>query len=325
MPPLHDDNDVPYHLPQPPGAIERWLRRIFVEDLNTKVLALGITLVLWFAVTGQNKPMTKRLFGVQLSFVHADDMAISNDPPAKVDITVTGSRDKLERLNAMDLLATVLVAERTTGDRVLRLSPDRVKVELPAGVQVEAFQPAIVSVRLEPRLEREVPIHLKFEGSVPAGYEVYGATSDPVRVKVRGPASVVNAIQQASTESIMLDGKTTTFDLPQVAVDIPDQKVDVVNGEIKAHVEIGERGIEKSFNNLAVPSVDANSKPQLATVTLSAPASVLAQLRREEIRLEIDSSIDHSGAFKLDLPPAFSGKVKLVSVKMNKSNPNEKQ
>src|ERR1700704_2827318 len=33
---------------------ERWLRRIFVEDWGLKLLALAITLVLWFVVSGRD-------------------------------------------------------------------------------------------------------------------------------------------------------------------------------------------------------------------------------------------------------------------------------
>jgi len=33
--------------------VRRWLRRIFVEDWSLKLLALAITLVLWFLVTGR--------------------------------------------------------------------------------------------------------------------------------------------------------------------------------------------------------------------------------------------------------------------------------
>jgi hypothetical protein len=35
------------------SAAERWLRRIFIEDLGLKLLALAITLVLWFVVSGR--------------------------------------------------------------------------------------------------------------------------------------------------------------------------------------------------------------------------------------------------------------------------------
>jgi YbbR domain-containing protein len=313
---LQDTDDLQHETRQPPGALERWLRRIFVEDLKTKLVALGITLVLWFAVTGQRKPMTKRLAGVQLGFVHADDMAISNDPPTKVDITLTGSNDELAQINPLELLATVELGDHATGDRVVRLSPDRVKLELPKGVKIEGFQPAIVSVRLEPRIERQVDVNLKFEGKVPEGYEVYSATANPARVRVRGPASIVNAVKQASTESILLDGKKSSFDLNQIAVDIPDQKVDIPDGLVQVHVEVGERAIEKTFSDVPVQSsAGTKLRPQVAALTLSAPAWVFTQLRPEEMRLVVDTSRDSANGFRLELPPALQGKVKIVSVK----------
>jgi YbbR domain-containing protein len=313
---VQDTDDLQHEAPQPPGALERWLRKIFADDLKTKLLALGITLVLWFAVTGQRKPMTKRISGVQLGFVHADDMAISNDPPSKVDITLTGSNDELAQINPLELLATVVVGDQAPGDRVIRLSRERVKLELPEGVKIEGFQPAVVTVRLEPIVERQVDVNLKFEGNVPEGYEVYSATSNPGRVKVRGPASIVNGIKVASTESILLDGRKSSFDVGQIAVDVPDQKVEVPDGLVQVHVEIGERTIERTLNAVPVQSSDgAKVRPQVAVVTLSAPPWVFTQLRPEEIRLVVDTSRDSANGFRLELPPALQGKVKIVSVK----------
>ena len=316
--PFQDTDDLQYQVPQPPGTIERWLRRIFVEDLKTKLMALGITLVLWFAVTGQKTPMTKRFNGVQLSFVHEDDLAISNDPLSKVDVTLTGDKDKLGQINPVGLMATVLISDHATGDRVVRLR-ERAKIELPPGVQIEGFQPAIVSVRLEQRVERPVDADLKFEGKVPAGYEVYYASANPAKVRVRGPASLVNAIQKAPTESISLDGRTSSFDVSQVAIDISDQKVDAIDGVVQVHVEIGERAVEKTFSNVRARSANGvNLKPQVASLTLSAPPWVFAQLRPEAIQLVVDTSatleVGRDG-FRLELPPAIQGKVKLVSVK----------
>jgi len=217
------------------------------------------------------------------------------------------------------LMATVLVGDHTTGDRVVRLR-ERAQIELPPGVQLEGFKPAIVSVRLEPRVERQVNVDLKFEGKVPEGYEVYGASANPAKVRVRGPASIVNAIQKAPTESISLDGRTDSFDLTQVAVDISDQKVDGIDGIVQVHVEVGERAVEKTFSNVPVRSANgANLKPQVATLTLSAPVSVLAQLRPEHIQLVVDTSatmeVGRNNGFRLELPATVQSRVKLVSVK----------
>ena len=39
---------------RPAGSSESWLRRIFIEDWSLKLLALAITLVLWFVVSGRD-------------------------------------------------------------------------------------------------------------------------------------------------------------------------------------------------------------------------------------------------------------------------------
>jgi YbbR domain-containing protein len=108
---------------------------------------------------------------------------------------------------------------------------------------------------LEPRAEREVNVEIKFEGKVADGYEVSAVTSNPSKVQVRGPASHVNSIDKAPTESISVEGRKASFDLNQVAINIPDQKVDVAAGVVQVHVEITERVIQKplSVNSLTGP------------------------------------------------------------------------
>ena len=247
---MEDFDELDYQPPKPPGLVERGLRRIFVHDIKLKFLALGITFVLWFAVTGQKRPITKRLLGVQLSFVHSESMSISNDPPSRVDITVTGSKDEIDQLNPNNLLATVVVGDSGAGNRVVRLSRDQVTIDqMPANVRVESFQPSIVSVRLEPRLDRQVEVTAKIEGRVPDGYEVRAVTISPARVRVRGPVSILNAFQQVSTESISVEGKTTSFDMDQIAVDTPNDKLDIVDLVVHVHVEI----VARSSNVNAVP------------------------------------------------------------------------
>lgn len=260
--PIQDTDDLEYEAPQPPGFAERWVRRIFVEDFKLKLIALGITLILWFAVTGQKRPITKRLPGVQLSFVHSENMAISNDPPSRVDITVTGSKDEIDALIPANMLATVVVGDNGTGSRVVRLTRDDVSIDpLPQTVRIESFQPAVISVRLEPKIERHVEVNLKLEGSPPDGYEVRAATANPAKVRLRGPASIVNAIKQVSTESIMLEGKTSSFDLNQVAVDSPGEKVEIIDNSVQVHVEIALRGSDKTSTEGPIESV-AKSPPK---------------------------------------------------------------
>src|ERR1044071_8314175 len=82
------------------------LRRVFVEDWSLKLLSLAIAIVLWLLVTGQNQPVTAHV-NVQLNFIRPQSLEISNDPPRTVDVMLTGSRNKLDDLTSLDLVATV--------------------------------------------------------------------------------------------------------------------------------------------------------------------------------------------------------------------------
>src|SRR5688572_7470338 len=165
------DDDV---MPDPgraPNRVEKWLRRIFLEDWSLKLLSLAIAIVLWLVVTGQNEPVTAHV-NVQLNFIRPQMLEISNDPPRTVDVMLTGSRNKLDDLTALDLVATLDISDQRAGERVLRLA-DKAQISLPQGVKVDGFQPSAIPIRLEPIIERQVTIEPKLEGKPEEGYEIY--------------------------------------------------------------------------------------------------------------------------------------------------------
>ena len=235
---IHDTGSRPIRLLQVPNATERLLRRIFLKDWNLKLLALAITLGLWFAVTGQRTPVTRRFRGVQLNFQLPDNMEISNDSLAEIDLTLTGAERDLDSINARDLTATIDITDRRSGERVVQLTPGRLKMDLPNAVRLERIEPGAIQLRLEPTLERELEVEAKLEGKLPEGYGLQKVTVNPPKIRVRGPASHVNALTRASTETISLDGRKESFSAQQIAIDIPDQKVVVLNTVVDIVIEI---------------------------------------------------------------------------------------
>jgi YbbR domain-containing protein len=239
--PFQDVDDEAAPVKRPPNLFERWARKILLEDWTLKLLAMAITAVLWLAVTGQNEPKTLRVPGVQLNFLKQTGFEISNDPPGSVEVILTGSPDKLKDIGSASLVATVDVSDQKPGERVVRLSQDRVRMDLPPGVKIQGFQPATIPIRLEPSMESEVVVDVKFEGKLPDGYEISGFSTSPARIRVSGPSDRVNALRKAMTETVLLDGKTESFSLPNVAINIPDPKIDILDPTVNVRVEIAEK------------------------------------------------------------------------------------
>lgn len=241
--PFRGDDGREFYARQPrQTARHNWLRKIFLDDLLLKFLALVLTLGLWYGLTGQRAPATIRLLGVQLAFRLPPDIEISNDPRGEIGATFTGSRQALDRINVRDLIAYVDISSRKPGERIIRLTPESVHLELPDGVRLTRVEPESVPLRLEPRVQREVTIAPRLEGHLPEGYELRAVHVVPEKIRVHGAASHVNALEHASTESIQLDSLRETTTVSPVTVDIDDPKINALDTTVSVQLEIGKAG-----------------------------------------------------------------------------------
>jgi|ERR1044071_962210 YbbR domain-containing protein len=307
------DEEVRRQVRKPHWA-ERWLRVIFIEDWGTKLLALVISLALWYGVTGQRKPTTIRVPRVPLNFRLPGNLEISNEPRTEVEITLTGSKRALDTLNVRDLVANVDVSDMTPGEHSVQLTLERVTMGLPDGVRYSDIQPNNVQLKLEPRVERELEVEVRRSGNVAEGYELRGVTAAPEKIKVRGPASHLNALQKAPTEVVSLDGRRESFTFPQAAIEIADKKVDLIDVAVNVSFEIGEQRIEKTLSNLSVSASDgAPVRPEIATVTIYGERSAINQLSAANVKLILDVAEDGSFKPRLELPADLQGRVELRS------------
>jgi len=314
--PFQDEDEITTPEARPvQHRTQKLLRRIFVEDWSLKLLSLAIAIALWLLVTAQNQPVTAHV-NVQLNFIRPQALEISNDPPRTVDVTLTGSRNKLDDLTSLDLVATVDVSDQRAGERVLRLA-DKAKITLPQGIKVDGFQPSAIPIRLEEIIDRQVPIEPKLEGKPDDGFEVYSVFPNKGSVAVRGPASRVNALQKIATESIWLAGHKENFTAKDVALDVPDPKVDLLDPMVNVAIEIGERRIEKTFAGVEVITSDGGKvQPPTASVTLLGDASLLETIKPEQFRIILDGEEP-----RLELPKMLQGRVTLKSVHTSKFVP----
>jgi len=312
--PFQDVDDIAIAEPRAvPTRVEKLLRRIFLEDWSLKLLSLAIAIVLWMLVTGQNQPVTAHL-NVQLNFIRPQSLEISNDPPRTVDVMLTGSRNKLDDLTSLDLVATVDISDQRAGERVLRLA-DRAQISLPQGIKVDGYQPSAIPIRLEEIVERQVTITPKLEGQPADGFEVYGVYPNKGSVTVRGPASRVNTLQKVLTESIGLVGHKESFTASNVAIDVPDPKVDLREPVVNVNVEIGERRVEKALAGVSVSTAEGGKvQPATTTVTVLGVASLVNSLKPEEVKIVLDNDLKP----QLEVPDALKGKVMLKSVQPSK-------
>jgi YbbR domain-containing protein len=173
------------------------------RHLGLKILALALAILLWLVVAGEDT--VERGLRVPLQFEQFPvALELLGEPPTLVDVRVRGAASILSRMSPGDVVAVLDLRASTPGRRLFQLTPEQVRV--PFGVQVVQVTPATVAMVFERSATAVVPIVPVVEGTPAPGYVVGTVTSDPQKVEVVGPESVVRRATEALTETITVDG-----------------------------------------------------------------------------------------------------------------------
>ncbi len=290
----------------------RIFRRVFLEDWGTKLIALGISFALWLGVSGLSAPTTIRLKSVTLITRISNDMEMTNTPIKEVDIVVTGDSRQVERLDNRNLIVSVDLTDIKSGDRTVQLTPETVSLDLPSGIKLDEIQPNKIAVRLEKVEEREVSVKVETEGNLVEGFEIYGTTVLPSKVRVRGAESFVKALDSVATEKINIDGLKDNYFARQIGLNLVNPKITLLDAIVDVNFRIGEKRIERIF----VIPVKTENVTKNVTVIIVGGRSVVEKLKNEDLKIEVIKSESGEESAKVILPEDLQNRVEIRKVKI---------
>ena len=126
----------------------RFLRKYIFANAGLKLLALGVSFLLWATYTSE--PFAEVGFQVPLEFTSMPPhLEISGDVPTTVHVRVRGRSAFLRRMVAADLNLRMDMKDGKQGTATLSLSPGLVGA--PFGATVVQVSPTEIHVTLVPR------------------------------------------------------------------------------------------------------------------------------------------------------------------------------
>lgn len=216
------------------------------------LLSLLAAVILWTYVVTTVSPNSKAtitripvVFEGESWLLENRNLMITDGLDATVELEVSGNRSDLAKLNSSNITLKVdLTKVYETGTTNLTYTTN-FPSDVPYGsITVERRQPAGVTLQVEKRLTREIPVNVVFTGSVPEGFiaDTENITLDYPVINIKGPASVVEQIDQAKvevdleerTESLsenyrytLCDMEGNAPDVEQIVTDVPEVHLDV--------------------------------------------------------------------------------------------------
>jgi len=199
--------------PEPEG----FLRGLVARNLGLKLFSVVLGLVIFLAVRNEQE-MTATV-SVRLLLKEPDALVNTADVPPDVMVRIAGTSGRLRSLD-LDAIKPVEL-DLTTFEKGMSLV--RIREEqlgLPADLKVLAISPSAVTLKLEARERKKLPIRATVQGTLAPGHLVDSVSVEPKEVVVEGPQRELRELRVIPTAPIDLDGAaedvvaTVPLDLP---------------------------------------------------------------------------------------------------------------
>jgi YbbR domain-containing protein len=192
--------------------------RRLLRNLPTKLLSLGIALMIWFALAGgRRERISERSYTIPLAVVNVPrGMVVASPLPVAVQVRLRGPFSALRALDPAKLDAVVDLRGAASGERTLRLEAGDVNV--PPEVEVISITPAELRIGVDTAADKRVPIRPAVSGKPAPGYRVTRVSADPPTALLTGAQSSLDRLAAATTDAISVDGRTSTLTIPATAL-----------------------------------------------------------------------------------------------------------
>ena len=305
------------------------LRGLVFNNLGLKGISLGLALLVWFQVAGQETFQQQLSLPVQ--FVNIPPQTeISNDYEKQVEVVIRSSRSAPSSA-VEDLVVVIDLRDASPGpERLYSLGEENIE-DKPSGVEIVSITPNRIRLWLENTVQKNIEVVPEVEGEPAEGFEVTRVQAPPVLIS--GPQSRVEKVTEAKTELISIEGQSSTLVL-NASVDIDDLALRMDPGAVAVVVTIEEKRQEVRVRRVLIELLPENIEASLmtrradlvGTVPLSFEGELTAtdfqatvnvealEPRQEsyEVFPEVTVSEQYTGIFRLESVTPESVKVRRI-------------
>jgi YbbR domain-containing protein len=274
------------------------------SNFGLKVLAVTIAVGLWFA--GHRD--IERAVEVPVEFRNIpSDLMVMDNRVDYVVLRLSGPRTLVSTLDAEELKLGLDLHGARPGSVSYPLGSS--SFNIPRGVTVARITPPVVHLRLEPVVERMLPVTVRFVNK-PLGQKIVEAVVQPERVSVHGPADEVRKLVSVETVAIDLEESRSAMKR-SVRLATDGRPFSFYPDHVEVTLRLGEEEVSRTFNGIDVDAKgftgEYSVSPRSVHLELSGPRSIIEKLElgEDQVYLNLKGLAPglHSVPLSLNLPP----------------------
>ncbi|MDR2028460.1 MAG: hypothetical protein LBP93_02850 [Treponema sp.] len=180
------------------------------ENWPAKVLSIGLAIILF--VFHRMSVLEDRFFSVPLNVETNGHLVPSSSYPRMVRVSLRGDANSIYPIVEEDIEAYIDLGKYA--DPGSYRAPVQIRKKGTAqGVDALeiSVDPLEVSLELDQRISKYVPLTPNFQGYLEPGYEMLSYTLEPSQVVIDGPLGLASGISELTTDFIELTGRNDDF------------------------------------------------------------------------------------------------------------------
>ncbi|MBN1864954.1 MAG: hypothetical protein JW808_08640 [Victivallales bacterium] len=278
------------------GFIPGFIRRDFLR----KLIALFFAVLIWQRVDSEISE-TETFGSIPVHVTLPASLDRVDNQPLLVSVKLKGSRRLLSKLSGAEININARLGEPDAQHKSPMVVMHRIDslrdVSVPRGISVMQVKPEIISVSVDKRISRTVPVKMVHSGMLMDGYSFRVASLIPSEVTITGPESIIKFINDIKTEPLAF----RVENINDFEVDLALAKRDNIvasRQSVTAYIEIFKRYDLKEFVGVPVKVLGAAEAPAKVSTEPREVMVVVHGIRRslEVMGLgDLNAHVDISG------------------------------
>jgi YbbR domain-containing protein len=286
------------------------------ENWPAKVLSVALAIILF--VFHRMSSLEDRFFSVPLKVEMDNSLVPASSYTRMIRVSLRGDATSIYPILEDDIEAYIdLKSYNTPGQYrvpvLIRKQGTALGVE-PLEISVEPME---ISLGLDRKISKYVPLTANFRGNVPPGYDLISHTLTPTQVVVDGPLTLLGNVSELYTDFIDLEGRSENFSATVNILNRDPLLVIRGSGTTEFHGFIQRMVPVRNFADLPITlkeldeDLEAELDVKSGTVRLDGDQSRLDLFVPPPVFLYADcSAVTGPGTYtlplKVDLPPGIN-------------------
>jgi YbbR domain-containing protein len=263
------------------------MRSHLTDHLGLKIVSLLVGFSLWYAVAREQEAEFALSIPIELRDL-PEGLEVIDESVQQVEVRLRGPAELLRQLTPRDVNVGVELRDASPGERLAYLTPS--DVSAPFGARVMRVTPTSVRVVLDRALERSVSVIPRVVGAPAEGFELHDIVVAPREVKVVGPSSRLEGLEQVTTEPVSADGLREPY-TRAVRVELDPLVRLEREMTVDLTLDVREERSRKELSGVMVriepPGAAEDLGPETLRVSVEGPKSVVALLNAEDVDAEV--------------------------------------